>query len=194
MCKGHAGIPFFDGLATTIATEQTALDDANEKFRNGDYTFVEPTNAEVFRTKPCFADLVGKAVPERKVLSDLQALQQATNWVAVFSKLAETADAGFTNKPPFRELAAWAEGERDKRQKQLDVLLLAVERKFDLWKRSTQWGDEEYNFFGTSIPQLESEYKSYGWLEGDRKNRLDVMKKNHKIRAAIKSVSRNPGK
>jgi hypothetical protein len=195
LCKSHAGIPFFDGLAATIATEQEALDDASKKFSQGDYSFIEPLKAKVFSTKPRFADLLGKADRERKVLSDLQALQRETNWVAVGSKLADPA---LTNKPPFQALGEWAKSymDREEDKQKLEQLNIIFEKMLvwfnvvgpkDPSIRTTEAGKEtrrdgeigtQRDYYLQIVTRLRNEYQKGGWLTKERARRLDKLEEN----------------
>ena len=109
LCKKHAGIDAFDALAKSVGIEQSAFDDATNKFSKGDYSFTEELKTQSYRDKKPFAELLGKAAEERRALDDLETLKQANDREAVKKKFAGQPAAGYLGKPPFEALRQWAD-------------------------------------------------------------------------------------
>ncbi len=109
LCRSYAGTNAFDSLAASIGDEQKLLQDALQKFAVGNYSFIEPLKNQICSSKPPFADLLGKASEEQKVLENLQALKAANNRSDANKQIRDLASAAFLAKPPFVALRQWAE-------------------------------------------------------------------------------------
>ena len=71
--------------------------------------------------KKPFADLRDNATNEKKVLADLEALKNASDWRGVNNQLAALGNVGYLTKPSFRQVRNWYE-ENDP-QKLLEIRL-----------------------------------------------------------------------
>jgi hypothetical protein len=192
LCKKHVGIPPFDALAKSIGVEQNAFDDASSRFAKGDYSFIEQLKNQSYSGKKPFADLLDKAVEENRVLEELKALKQATNWTAVKTRLADVA---FQSKPPFTDVAKWAETQRQIAPKQslekLDSDFEVMLVWFDLLDPAKAQSSEartnapiggqilpkEADRCASKADYLESQFKKGGWLTPAREKNLKELKK-----------------
>ncbi|HTR42295.1 MAG TPA: protein phosphatase 2C domain-containing protein [Pseudomonadales bacterium] len=107
ICQNYSSVDMFQKLAQKCKTEQTALKDAKARLAAGDYSFASDIQNQGLAQKKPFAALLAQAAGEQKILSQLQAEQQAGNWQAVSKALADPANAAFANKPPFHSLNEW---------------------------------------------------------------------------------------
>jgi hypothetical protein len=194
LCASHPGVAEFDNLAETNRIEQKAFNEANASFTKGDYSFIEPLKKQSYSGEKPFDDLLAKAVEENKVLEELKALKQATNWTAVTNRLAGVA---FQKKPPFTDLAKWAETQRQLAPKQLLEKLDAELAKYLVQFRILRPTDAKFRtitvpnvepitmaigyaqgqYYLDKVKSLEREFKANGWLDQNRQQNLDKLEK-----------------
>ncbi|HEX4263459.1 MAG TPA: hypothetical protein VH597_03895 [Verrucomicrobiae bacterium] len=195
LCAAHPNAAPLVQLAASVRAEQQDLNDARQKFSNGDYSFIKPLQGQAYHDKRPFSDLLTQAVAEEKLLADLQARKQANDWQTVKTKLA--ASASLTNKPPFHALNDWATAQSavglqkntlvsldDELQKYLvwfNVVKATDARITSAEARKAQRQDGEIggqrDQYLNRIAWLETEYRKGGWLnQDDRQKYLDQLK------------------
>ena len=192
LCHSHAAVAAFDSLAESSRTEQTAFNDANVKFTEGDYSFTDRLKNQNYSGKKPFADLVANAMRENGVLEELKALQKATNWSAVKARLSDVA---FQKKPPFTALAAWAETQKqiaprqslEKLDSDFEVMLVwfdildPAKAQFSEARTNVpirgQILPEEADRCAAKAKYLEIQFKKGGWLTPAREKNLKELKK-----------------
>ncbi|HEY2843107.1 MAG TPA: hypothetical protein VGJ09_05625, partial [Bryobacteraceae bacterium] len=178
---------------------QLDLNDARQKFSNGDYSFIKTVQGQPYRDKRPFSDLVAQAGSEEKLLGDLQARRQANDWQTVKTRLADPASANFANKTPFHELNDWATtqsaaGLQTETLASLDaefqkyLVKFSVLRATDAYitdpiaRKETRLGSEiggQRKWYLHRVDVLESEYRKGGWLtQDDRQRYLAKLKGN----------------
>ncbi|HEY5915608.1 MAG TPA: hypothetical protein VJA21_33910, partial [Verrucomicrobiae bacterium] len=190
LCAAHADVQRFTDLKTKIDLEVNALNDSNGKFAVGDYTFIESIKGQNYSGKAPFADLLTKAAEEKRILGELEALKQATNFAKIKLRLQQSDSGAFGDKPPFKNLADWASGEDARLQQaqqaqlsQLDRDLEILQVRFGLLnpkeakspeakKERFISGDLPFDAleqYGKSLAALEKTYQNLGQLENNNR-------------------------
>ena len=206
ICNEHRGAGDFDALSVGIVSEQKALAESGEKFKNGDYSFVKDLQAQSYSGKKPFAELLGNAVQEEKILAELKALERTTNWTAVRTQLVALSSESL-KKPPFADLSKWAENQSkdakatNKRSLQeldtdLEVLLVSFNvlkptdpkiqsekaRKATVFSAGAMESDAQ-EYYLRELGKLETEYKQGNWLsQNDRAKSIKKLRDTIRIR------------
>lgn len=191
LCTKRTGLAEFDALAKRINEEQTALAGAEGKFAVGDYKgFLAGLAGKDYRTKPPFADLIRKGEAEKKLLEELERLQQAGDWAEVLRRTTPLT-ASVRGKKPFATLQAWAqkryEADEELKGKDpgwLDAWLEIMLVRFNELSPSSPklktvqarqespisgfLGTEAKNYYLSNVVWLRSEYEKRTWLDSAR--------------------------
>jgi protein phosphatase len=118
ICQNYSAIDTFQKLAQKCRAEQTSLNDDKNRLAAGDYSFVTDIQNQGLSHKTPFAALLTQAAREQKILGQLQTFQKGGNWQAAAKFMADPANAGFVNKPPFQALNQWVASSQNQIQLQ----------------------------------------------------------------------------
>lgn len=194
LCADHKGVADFDSLAKDVSVEQGALNRDRQDFDSGQYSFLKELDGQSYSKKQPFADLASNGRKEEALLSDLKALQRATNWSDALKKI-QTSPADTIRKPPFVAINQWASGENAKVQgakesrkqaldKQLANLMVTLNAGPPDWLKkvatakgpyaSDSMSDQTRDYYLKQVDDLEKKYKSEGLLDSEK--RKDYLK------------------
>ena len=110
----HSDSDFFKTLEGEIQAEQSALTRAQEKFKSGDYSFMDDVKSQPYAKKPPFASLLADGQKEQQMLSSFESVKATNGWAVLQRLLADPGAASVRDKTPFKALRAWADGEAQK--------------------------------------------------------------------------------
>lgn len=67
----------------------------------------------------------------------------------------------------------------------LDQQLATLESVYQKWRGQRFWSDGVYAFFASQLPAVEKAYQQAGWLNEATRKRIESMKRDPKVRAAL---------
>jgi hypothetical protein len=109
-CDQHQNETRFQNLRQNVSAEQSALEGAQTKFSQGDYSFISQVGN--YQGKSKFASLLNQAKPEADVFNQLSSLcgdNQLDKRPAVMGILNDPKNAGFIAKKGFDPFREWVD-------------------------------------------------------------------------------------
>jgi len=104
-CARYPNDGRFTTLESSARAERQQLQEAEKRFADGDYAFIETLQGQSYSAKPPFATVLKQAGAEQQLLAGLLAL---TNSLPQLQQRLSAPPVASITKPPFQELRKWA--------------------------------------------------------------------------------------
>jgi serine/threonine protein phosphatase PrpC len=192
ICNTHPDAADFTPLTEASHTEQSALQQAQNQLKTGDYSLVKSLPAQAYASKPPFVAVLTQATKEQQVLLSLQPLKQTNTWQALAAKLQEPGVAELNGKAPFAALAKWTTDVKNLQEANINyekmLVWFNVKKPTDHYLQTPEARKEERfdatlpeterQQYLTTVKQLEELFRRAGCLDKARAENLKQLREN----------------